>query len=1616
MHNVDDILFLDIEVDKVNKIFLAGAILGPHQWQDKSPSKIFEWAKTAKWVCGHNILAHDLILLKQYEKGNSSLFALKIIDTLLLSPLFFPKERYHKLIKGYQLNVPWLNDPLKDSEQAKTVLLEQENVFDKLIPSKQNWLYYLLHDKEGFDGFFNYKNFIETIPMPLGIAIAIQNYFFDRICHASPLNGFILDNPIALAYALSTIDANPEETGFVAPYVLHKHPTTESILQTLRTSCGGQCESKYCKQQTPHAGLERFFGYTEFRSYDNDPLQEKAVKSALKGESLLVVFPTGGGKSLTFQLPALMQGYAKKALTVVISPLQSLMKDQVDVLEKRHEIVQAVTINGMLSPLERQEAFERVAIGNASLLYISPESLRSRRILELLAQRVIDRFVIDEAHCFSSWGQDFRVDYLYIPEFIRKLEELKGNRYKIPVSCFTATAKPAVIEDICTYFEEKLSIKLALFTSNSSRTNLQYYVIPVEGEEQKQEKLLDLLSSRSCPTIIYVARTKHAELIMEFLRKKGYNAQTFHGKMDRSDKIEVMDAFMDKESGMDIVVATSAFGMGVDKDNVGMVIHYTISDSLENYVQEAGRAGRDPKLIADCYVLFNINDLDQHFQLLNSSRISQEEINQIWRGIKQFKQHNFIRSAKEIAKISGWDLDMYELETRVKSAISALEQAKYIRREENVPCVFADSIAVTNAEQANKLISKEIFNPQIKTEIERIVSYIISRSRDIEMDSVDIDDISDSLQLTRETVMRHVRKLKEIGVLKDDKDLSAYINLSAGKHGALSKLNRKAAIEPLLAELLFRNKKQATLKCFLRELNEEICSKNIDSHSQDIKEIFNYWQIISAIEKERVDAVHDEYKIKLKTDWAEFEAKIDQRIRLAKVILDLLSKQAKPDKKNQKKHIVEFSIQGLKADVEKQFNYKYDSAFYETTLLYLQHCSAIELKDGFIVYYNPMKIVKTQAIANKQYTQQDYEKLGNFYEHKTEQIHIVGEYAKRYLQNKLQALAFVTDYFVLEYPEFLSKYFSREQKNKLKNPITEERLLQLQGDLSEEQLTILHSKSDKILVAAGPGSGKTKLLVHKVASLLLIEEVKPEQFLMLTFSRPAAQVFKSRLLDLVGAIALGVDIHTFHGFSFQLLGRLGNLDRSETIINQATAAINDGSPAIDKILAKTVIVVDEYQDVSQDEYNFLMAIANKIEKLRMIVVGDDDQNIYEFRGSSVKYMRQFKEVEEASLFFLTVNYRSSPNIVALSNRYLTTVMQNVERIKSKELLKAYKTTNGLVECSFYPQSESLYQPLVEDIITKSENETLVGKSTAVLVFSNEEAFMLFALLKDKGLPVRLLAGQDEFQLRQLLELRSFETLINHAADKNDGKIEEDAWLKAKEDIQVRYKGASNLGLAIRIITAFERDNTEKFKSIWRSYLAEIRLADFFSPSKNLILISTMHKAKGKEFDHVWLMVDKQYPIHFEEKKRVLYVALTRAKFGLHIHSGLPIFKTLCEHQADIDYKEDCSNFPVPNKLLLQCSLENVNIGFSYHSSIQLEIRGLLSGSRLIINDLEFYQSPKGKLIGQFSKDFQKRLKEYTQKGYAIKDSTIGYIVSRYDSEKDEGWLIVLPMLTLEGSQ
>ena len=215
---------------------------------------------------------------------------------------------------------------------------------------------------------------------------------------------------------------------------------------------------------------------------------------------------------------------------------------------------------------------------------------------------------------------------------------------------------------------------LELFVTAATRPNLHYTVLPERNDETKYQSLRRLLESHDRPTIVYVTRTRKAEDIATRLASDGFEARPYHGKMPTERKIENQNAFMSGEAR--IIVATSAFGMGVDKSDVGLVIHYEISDSLENYVQEAGRAGRDAGIEADCYVLYNEEDLSKHFLLLNQTKMTLKEIQQVWKAIKDLTRYRskVSNSALEIARLAGWDDNVADIETRVRTAIASLER------------------------------------------------------------------------------------------------------------------------------------------------------------------------------------------------------------------------------------------------------------------------------------------------------------------------------------------------------------------------------------------------------------------------------------------------------------------------------------------------------------------------------------------------------------------------------------------------------------------------------------------------------------------------------------------------------------------------------------------------------------------------------------------------------------------------------------------------------------------------------------------------------------------------------------------------------------------------------
>ena len=365
---------------------------------------------------------------------------------------------------------------------------------------------------------------------------------------------------------------------------------------------------------------------------DGRSLQETIVAAALAKSSVLGILPTGTGKSLCYQLPALASYHRIGALTVVISPLVALMADQVASL-KRQGISSCVTVNGLLSLPERQDALDRVRLGDASMLLISPEQLRNPSVRSILEQREVGYWVVDEAHCVSKWGHDFRPDYRYIARFIR---EYSGDSEPAPLICLTATAKPGVIDDICEHFEERLGVDLKRIDGGAHRDNLSFDIIQTD----KTGKLGDIVSviENALPAegasgaIVYCATRSATERVSEFLKEKGYAAGHYHAGLKPEAKLETQEQFAN--GTLRVIAATNAFGMGIDKSDIRLVVHADIPGSLENYVQEAGRAGRDGEP-ARCVLLYSNDDIEKQFTLSARSRLDKQEIAAILKSLRR---------------------------------------------------------------------------------------------------------------------------------------------------------------------------------------------------------------------------------------------------------------------------------------------------------------------------------------------------------------------------------------------------------------------------------------------------------------------------------------------------------------------------------------------------------------------------------------------------------------------------------------------------------------------------------------------------------------------------------------------------------------------------------------------------------------------------------------------------------------------------------------------------------------------------------------------------------------------------------------------------------------------
>ena len=1634
----------DHRVHDIGALRYDGATL--HENDQKALESFFEEGNV-DFVCGHNIVHHDVEYLFPHD-GQQLKWLL--VDTLYVSPLLFPKRPYHHLVKDDKLMSDQLNNPVNDCEKARELLMDEIAQWN-LLPERKRNIFAALLCRE-----MEFRGFLEMIKARVSCSQTdlvnwIRSEYEGKICAHADLASAINQSPCGLAFALALIGTG-EGSSVTPGWVLHNYPEVEYVVKTLRhTRCHEGCS--YCSRQLDiRYNLKLLFGYDSFRTYNGEPLQENAVQTAVDGKSLLAIFPTGGGKSLTFQLPALMAGQNVHGLTVVISPLQSLMKDQVDNLADRG-IADAVTINGLLDPISRSLAIERVQNGDASLLYIAPEMLRSKTIERILLARHVVRFVIDEAHCFSAWGQDFRVDYLYIGKFIKEYQEKKfgGKPFEqIPVSCFTATAKQKVVQDICDYFKQWLNIDFRLFASTASRTNLRYSVIHVESDDDKYSRLRALIETDDSPTIVYVSRTKRTRELAEKLTRDGLKALPYNGKMDADEKVHNQDAFMSDK--VRIIVATSAFGMGVDKSDVGLVVHYDISDSLENYVQEAGRAGRDPHLNAKCFVLYSDNDLDKHFILLNQTKLSISEIQQVWKAVKDFTKArpSVSCSALEIARQAGWDDSVSDIETRVRTALSALEQSGYIERGTNVPHVYATGITVKNMDEARKrIVESPLFSRDEIENAVRIIKSLISqkhiaKAQDSEAESR-VDYLADILGLSKKDIVSAVERMRQDGILADTLDITAYLqDVSSTQRKPRQMLENYAKLERYILEHI----PDESLCISYKQLNDNAVHDGIETSTEKSIRTLLYFLTVKGYASKKEDGARNIIVTK-KDDIGNTIKRFEKRIEACRFIIEWLYKITEEKEKalkgggserdallkeegtttdadnyqtatglRQNSDALQFSVVELLKEMQSGGNSLFMCSAdmqledVKEALLYLSKIGALKLEGGFLVLYNAMSIRRIKE-AKYRYKVDDYRMLNEFYKQKIQQIHIVGEYANLMVKDYDAALQYVQDYFQMDYQRFVGKYFRGDRKSEIERNLTPAKYKKLFGGLSARQKEIIDDKESRcIVVAAGPGSGKTRVLVHKLASLMLLEDVKHEQLLMLTFSRASATEFKQRLMDLIGNAAHFVEIKTFHSYCFDLLGRVGNLEEVGDVVKKAAEMIDAGEVEPNRI-GKTVLVIDEAQDMNKDDFALVSALMKANEEMRVIAVGDDDQNIYEFRGSDSRYMYLLSQVKGGRLIEMTQNYRSSRHIVDVANVFAQGISK---RIKSNPIVSESEE-NGFVKIAQYP-SGYMYEPVVNDVVNRNEG------STCVLTQTNEEAAIMLALLNRRGIKGKLVQSMDGFRFCNLAEARYFIKVIREGIGKSKSPVVNDElWQEAKQKTFACYAVSKALPYLQRCVEIFERTNRTKYYSDLCEFLFESSVEDFCDVSGAEVVVSTIHKSKGMEYDNVYMLITA--PRHYDdEARRQYYVAMTRAKRVLSIHTSCctddgyrffgNVFSLVISSCRSVDsFTTDKHVYGLPDEIILQLSHKDVNLGFSKHC--KREILSLRSGDSLNYHDYRLSVPSTGHDVVLLSKDMQNKMVEWERKDYRVTSASVRFIVAWKPKEapkEEEQYAVLLADMVL----
>ena len=1551
-------LSLDLEVRKQDQRIHAFAairsdtgerLVFPRDFprDDLSPAlaKLDDFAAGAAFLLGHNLILFDLPHLKA-AKPDLRLLRLPAIDTLWLNPLAFPRNPYHRLVKHYQdgrLTRGQRNDPEHDARLALVVFGEQQTELrdaSRGLLEAWHWLTGTGPDGAGFDAVFEA---IRYAPRPTDAAAnaAIREQLAGVACQNRGRD--VLENAAqsgwALAYATAWLSVSGGSS-VMPPWVRHQFPEAGRLVRKLRDTACSDPACDWCRERHDASKeLKRWFGFDDFRPEPKDedgrPMQRSIVEAAMAGKHVLGILPTGTGKSLCYQIPALSRYDKTGALTVVISPLVALMADQVAGLEA-HGIGSCVAINGLLSMPERTEALDRVRLGDAGMVLVSPEQLRSQSFRRVLNQREIGAWVLDEAHCLSGWGHDFRPDYRYVGRFVR---EKAGSGPVPPVLCLTATAKPDVIEDIRRHFRDKLGVELKVFDGGASRTNLEFEVVPTSGREKfsdiHQILMAYLPADMTGGAIVYCATRRQTEKVAEFLRMKEMAADHFHAGLPPETKKSVQQRFIDGE--LRVIAATNAFGMGIDKPDVRLVIHADIPGSLENYLQESGRAGRDRET-ARCVLLYSADDVERQFGMSARSHLKRREIQGILRALRNLDRKDRKKRLKgEVVATAGeilleedekvFERDSNTDDTRVRTAIAWLEEAVLLTREENEVLVFPSSLRVSSVDEARERLERQSMPAGTRQELLSIAGKLIDADPD---EGISTDELMGVSGLSPQGVRAALYDLERIGIASNDTALTAFVHAGVPRSSRKRLDEAERLEESLIAHM--REKAPDMDKGDSSILHLRVASQVLRDAGVVDPLPERLWRILRSIAADgggegagsgslgirKRDS--ETVQVTLQRDWQALEETASRRREGSRHLLKHLLDSLPPGSLGTDllaETTLGKLLEVLTSDLELKSRVKDLQKLLDRALLWLHEQEVIRLHKGLAVFRPAMTIRLEDENPRRGFGAVDFEPLKLHYNGQVVQIHVMAEFAERGSKAIADAMRMAMDYFSLKQGEFLNRWLPGRDREiaRQTTPESWRHIVESLKNPDQQRIVADGREQTNVLVLAGPGSGKTRVLVHRIAYLVRVKRENPRGILALAYNRHAAVEIRRRLGKLIGDDARWVTVLTCHGLAMRLAGAsfsgwVGRPENEmfEEVLQRAIAQLgSEGLPPEeadeqrDRFLADKRwrwILVDEYQDIDGHLDKLISALAGRTQKdedrkLTLFAVGDDDQNIYAFAGASVKYIRRFEEDYKARPAYLIHNYRSTGHIIDAANALIEPAR---ERMKDEHPIRMdrarAKDPPGGAWSKLDPVAQGRVQilsvekpgdPVAQAQAGMTELQRLAGLApdwdwSRCAVIAREWKYLepVRAFCEVHGIEAQM--GNEE--MPGFWHLRETRALVEWLR-RRDTRLVDVAALRVWVDTRPPGPWIELLREAVDEHELETGKDAEVSVDHFIEWLAEWG-REVRRRQRGLLLL-TAHRAKGLEFDHVvvldggWDKVDVDKGEDPDAPRRLYYVAMTRAR-------------------------------------------------------------------------------------------------------------------------------------------